>query len=125
MLLLSDGDLVGTCQQFQGIDSAVSKDSVAVADSATNTSKCGFFASSDLLEQASDLLSTTTWDHSDRTRILESKARVQSMAGIHVEKTAVDSALAGAKAAASRFAAAGAVADEHDSYEALVREAGY
>lgn len=143
MVLLSDGELVGSCQHFQ--DSSVanscsstvedtSKASAATSSATDATAaaaatdwdisvaKCGFFATSEKLSEATDLLSITVWDQPDRVAIMECKGQLQQMAGIHVDQAAAAKAVA---AAAPKVGALGTkVADEHDSYEALVREAG-
>lgn len=126
MLLLSDSDLIGSCAQY--IDGAVP---AAAAETAASEVKCGFFSSAEAVNEASEFVSMTVWDSADKDAILESKFRLQQMAGIPVDKAAaaakkaaVNSRVAGGSATSSA-GGAGAVADEHDSYEALVREAGY
>jgi hypothetical protein len=134
LLLLSDGDLVGTRGLFPPAAGSQASELLLLE-------KCGFFHSPDQIDEASAVILSTTWDQADRLNCMEVKARLQQLWGFEVESVATKESLekeraksrthssAGAKRSGGAAGATGGststiVADAHDSYEALVREAG-
>ena len=122
--MLSDSDLIGSCKHFQETNteenSSSSSSNSNSASGSISSSKCGFFATTELCNAASELLSTTVWDQPDKVAIVAAKAQLQGMAGLVVAPAQAIQEKTKAQKAMNAV-----VADEHDSYEALVREAGY